>query len=414
LSQKPNILFLVESLGQGGAEKVATMLAQSIYESGRFNVFICSVYKPDFIFNNSVEIPIYSLEIKPANGLTGRILNYYRKISRLKTLKRNIGINLTISSLWPTDWINLLSGSDFKIAIIQINILNNIQNEKMIRFKWIVQYVYNKFDKIIVSTASLIPELIEFFKIREFQLTIIPNPIDVKLLEKNIESELPTQIAVLFKKYKILVVANRLHETKNTQCLIPILKGIEDRSRVKLLIIGEGKEEENLKHVILEEGLRYSKVSDANFDESADVYMMGFQKNIHNLISCSKVFLFPTRSEGAPLVLLEALYCGIPVLASDCPSGGVFEFMQGAGLYNRNQKRLTSERTTVGFLMPIPDSQQLISIRLWSKHLQELLNLDQSATRTIFSEGRRIAIGYDKAHIESIWLNTIYSVLGNK
>ena len=410
---KSRILVLVERLGQGGAEKMGLMLAEMLQRAGKFEVYICVTYRIDEFMFSANCVSISSLEIDESKRFWGRCLNYFRKINRLRMLKKELSIDLTISSLWPADWINVLTGKDRKIAIVQINILNNIQNVQMVRFRKLVRYIYNRFDRVVVGSASLIDELTGFFKIQNSQLISIPNSIDVGLIDQNIQVALPANVARLFKKYHVLVAANRLHETKNTKSLISILKNLTDRSNVKLLIIGEGDEEKNLYEAIREEGLNYSRIDGLDFDETADVYLLGFQMNIHNLIHQSKIFLFPSRAEGAPLALLEALCCSTPVLASDCPNGGVFEVMQGSGAYGRDQVRTVSEQTKAGFLMPIPDPSTPSSIESWSRQISYLLHSDKNETQAIGSGGRTIATAYDRESVKLKWLETIDLVLQN-
>ena len=407
-------MVLVERLGQGGAEKMALMLAQMLQSDGKFNVCICAIYRIDTSFFRADGLSVRSLEIDAHQGLWGRCLNYYRKISRLRKLKKELSIELTISSLWPADWVNVLAGRDRKIAIIQINILNNIQNLQMVQFSKLVRYIYSRFDRVVVGSASLIDELTGFFKIQKSQLIAIPNAINGGLIDQNIQNLLSVEVAQLFKKYHVLVAANRLHETKNTQSLILILKNLPDRSNVKLLIIGEGDEEKNLKKTIREEELNYSRIDSVEFDETADVYLLGFQRNIHNLIHKSKIFLFPTLAEGAPLALLEALYCGTPVLASDCPNGGVFEVMQGIGTYKKDQERTMPEQTKAGFLMPIPERSRPGSIESWSHQISYLLHTDRDKTQAIGLGGRSIASAYDQGSVRLKWLETIELVLQNR
>jgi len=411
---KSRILLLVERLGQGGAEKMTLMLAEMLQSAGKFDIYICAIYKIDAFLFNANGLSVSSLQIDEPRGLWGRCLNYFKKINRLRKLKKELSIDLTISSLWPADWVNFLTGKDCKIAIIQINILNNIQNVQMVQFRKLVRFIYNRFDRVVVGSASLIDELTGFFKIQQSQLIAIPNSIDISLIDQNIQIALPVDVARLFKKYKVLVAANRLHETKNTQSLISILKNLPDRSNVKLLIIGEGDEEKHLKVAIREEDLHYSRIDGSEFDETADVYLLRFQKNIHNLIHQSKIFLFPTRAEGAPLALLEALCCGTPVLASDCPNGGVFEVMQGSGAYDRYQERTISEQTKAGFLMPIPDRSTPKSIDSWSHQISYLLNMDRNLAQAIGAGGRKIATAYDRETVRLKWLETIDLVLQNK
>ena len=245
-------------------------------------------------------------------------------------------------------------------------------------------------------------------------MTFIPNSIDTGLLDGYIQAPILKKIEHLFNNNDILLAANRLHETKNTQSLISIYKNLSNRSKLKLLIIGEGAEENNLIKSICNAGLRYSKIDNLDHDDTVEVYLLSFQLNIHNLIHKSKFFLFPSRSEGTPLVLLEAMYCGIPVLASDCPNGGVFEVMQGFGTYDRCHARSKSEQTKAGFLMPIPYINKPDSILCWSNQLTYLLNLDSSELKAIGVGGRSIAADYDKESVRLKWLQTINIILQKK
>ena len=407
--RKKKVLVLVEHFGQGGAEKVAAMLADMLHESQRFDVYFYAVY--DSCFSQSVNgVTKGTLGISHKPGIVKRISGYYQKISRLKKLKKKLQIDLTISSLWPVDWINVLTGKEKKIAIIQINILNNEQNIKMVRFKKIVTAVYSKLDRVILGSANLTSEWTAFFKINRNRLSVIHNPIDINQINKNLLVELPATIRPLFSNNKVMVVANRLHPVKNTESLIPIVKKLPENKRIKLLIIGEGEEKIRLTKLINEEGLQYSEIEVSSFDENADIYFSKFQDNIHNILSKANVFIFPTKSEGLPLALLEAMYCGVPILVSDCPNGGVSEALDAKKSFDINHPRKEPEFTGGGYLMPIPFAEQDSSIQIWADKIEEVLNFDNSKLNSIQLKNRERAVQFDKEIIKRKWLSLIDDV----
>jgi glycosyltransferase involved in cell wall biosynthesis len=51
------------------------------------------------------------------------------------------------------------------------------------------------------------------------------------------------------------------------------------------------------------------------------VSMPGFVDNPYAYMSRAALYVLSSRWEGLPTVLIEALYCGVPIIATDCPSG---------------------------------------------------------------------------------------------
>ena len=85
---------------------------------------------------------------------------------------------------------------------------------------------------------------------------------------------------------------------------------------VRLLILGEGEDRPLLETLIARLGLE------------EDVQMPGFVANPYAYMAHAKLFVLSSRWEGLPTVLVEALFCGLPVVATDCPSGPS-EILQG-------------------------------------------------------------------------------------
>ncbi|RYY92197.1 MAG: glycosyltransferase, partial [Chitinophagaceae bacterium] len=377
-----NILVLVQEFGQGGAEKVAAMVAQMLQERGSDRVYF-------YALNRAETIPVLegvecgSLGIVPQGGIKGKLATYRARFGRLAKLKKEKRIDLTISQLWPVDWISALTGNERKIAVMQINILNNEQNRAMVKLRPLVTYIYRKFDKIVLGSANLVPELTGFFRLPEGNLQVIYNPIDTVLIDRNRAQPLPYRLEDVYAKHRMLVAAHRLAPIKNTEALFPILKGLPKDANLKLLLIGEGEEKERLLRDAAAAGLSTTQCENAHFDPDADIYLLNFQKNIHNLIGRSAAFVFPTKGEGLPLGLLEALYSGAPALVSDCANGGVFEVLQGKGAWTAGRRQ--PEEASGSLLMPVPSEDNPESIDSWQQQILAVVNADE-ATKARRSE----------------------------
>ena len=75
------------------------------------------------------------------------------------------------------------------------------------------------------------------------------------------------------------------------------------------MILGEGSERKELEQLI------------KDLDLAKDVLLPGFLPNPYAYMRRCSLFILSSKYEGLPTVLVEALYCGIPVISTDCPSG---------------------------------------------------------------------------------------------
>jgi glycosyltransferase involved in cell wall biosynthesis len=139
----------------------------------------------------------------------------------------------------------------------------------------------------------------------ERKIKVIPNGIDLDLIQSVDPSK---------KKCDVLFVGRLIRE-KNIDELIESLEGTE----FKLCIIGEGPEEERL--FSLARGLGLSK--QVEFLGSVE-----YEEVIARMKS-ARVFVLPSAREGFGIVLLEAMACGLPVIAVDAEKSAAAEIVNG-------------------------------------------------------------------------------------
>lgn len=142
------------------------------------------------------------------------------------------------------------------------------------------------------------------------EISVIYNGIDVSEFDPNFDKR--------DNAIKVVCVA-RLIERKGLKYLIKAIGELKDNN-IKLIIVGEGNQEEELKKFAVE-----LKVSDrvdfkgyVNHNQIADIY-----KN-------SDIFVLPSLNEGMSNALLEAMGTGLPVIVTD--TGGTHELIDGNGI----------------------------------------------------------------------------------
>jgi glycosyltransferase involved in cell wall biosynthesis len=107
----------------------------------------------------------------------------------------------------------------------------------------------------------------------------------------------------------VVLAAGRLTEGKDFATLLRAFAGLRRVRPARLLILGEGRERANLESLA------------AQLDIRADFELPGFVANPFRFMRRAAVFALSSRWEGFGNVLVEAMACGAPVVATDCPGG---------------------------------------------------------------------------------------------
>jgi glycosyltransferase involved in cell wall biosynthesis len=104
----------------------------------------------------------------------------------------------------------------------------------------------------------------------------------------------------------------RLSPEKGVDVLLRALNLIQDTTSCSLTIVGDGAEREQLEELARELNLK-------------QVEFVGFKNSVNDYLSQADALVMPSRREGLPLTLIEALCAGLPVVASRV--GGIPEFV---------------------------------------------------------------------------------------
>lgn len=107
------------------------------------------------------------------------------------------------------------------------------------------------------------------------------------------------------KNDKIIVFVGRLEKEKNVKLIIDSFAKVKEKTLdAKLLLIGNGRESEEIKSYVIETGIK-------------DVIFQGEVANevIPELLNCADLFAFASLYEGSPTVIKEALACNIPIVS---------------------------------------------------------------------------------------------------
>jgi glycosyltransferase involved in cell wall biosynthesis len=136
------------------------------------------------------------------------------------------------------------------------------------------------------------------------KIDVIPNSIDLKTIKKLAKENIEKKYRKIFK-HKVIINVGNLRIAKGHWHLIRAFKEVKTVfPNIKLVIIGSGSTRRLTSIVKL-----------LNLEE--DVFFLGWQRNPYKFLSRSDIFVFPSLWEGFGIALLEAMACGIPIVASD-------------------------------------------------------------------------------------------------
>lgn len=154
--------------------------------------------------------------------------------------------------------------------------------------------------RVIATDRTLIPEIRKFLKVDEERIALIPNAVRMDTPD-TAGTVVPVQGSPLF------LSVGRMEQNKGFHILIEALSAAKDLPQEwKLAIGGTGSQEERLKHLAVQKGLR-GKIAFLGALED---------KDLNSLYKRADLFLNPTLFEGSSIVTLEAMKAGLPIVAS--------------------------------------------------------------------------------------------------
>lgn len=306
-ARRKKILFLAPSMLGGGSEHFLTVLLQHIDRS-RFLPILGLVQKEGpFVAKLPQDIEVRDLQAKRTR------YSFWKIIKLIRETKPDI----VFSTLGHLNIAIMISKYAMPAGIKFVARESNIPsiNLKRSPFPHILPFLYRrlypKFEKIVCQSQDMFEDLVTYFGISPVKLVTINNPVDVQTIHSQIQQNggpvLPNGV------FNILA-AGKLMYQKGFDLLLQSVAIIK-RTHFHLTILGHGPEEDNLKSLALELGL------------TKEVTFEGFVDNPYVYMNEADLFVLSSRYEGFPNVVLEAMACGTPVVAFQCP-GGINEIIE--------------------------------------------------------------------------------------
>ena len=380
---KKNIAFFIYSLAGGGAERVVSILLNEL--SDIYNITLILMNK-----TISYDIPykkiniLYLEDSSPNEHGIKKLLKIPYLGLKYRNICKRYNIDLSFAFMNRPVYISMLAKLfklDIKFIISERSTPSEIykkNNFQSLINKFLIKNLYPLSDFIVTNSYGNYNDLICNFNIKKEKMKVIYNPIDLEKIYSSLKEEIN---GFTFDKFTFISVG-RLDSGKNHKMIIEAFSELNIQSN--LIIIGKGPLEKELRNLI------------KKLNQEDRVFILGFKDNPHKYISKSSCFVFSSKYEGFPNVLLESLACSIPIISTNCKSGPG-ELLNLDYSYKKYNNIKIGK---YGILIPVDDKKLL-------KESMQRIYLEKELRSNYINKSKDRIENFEKAKIVNDFINTI-------
>ncbi len=290
----------------GGSGVVATELGKELASKGheihfisyamphRLSNFIPNIYFHEVEMSNYplFEFQLYSL------ALTSKMVEVIR-YEKLDLIHVHYAIPHAISGYLAREIIRKTNGDLKIVTTLHGTDITLVGLEPS--FQPLVKFSIEESCGVTAVSRFLKEKTITNYNI-EKDITVINNFIDSKLYKPREDDIFRNKIAP--NKEKILIHTSNFRPVKRVQDVIQIFNKVNKEIPSKLILIGDGPDRSDCERLTRE------------LDLQKEVYFLGKQDGLPEILGASDLFIMPSQSESFGLAALEAMSCGLPIIST--------------------------------------------------------------------------------------------------
>lgn len=361
--QNKKLVFIVHNLGFGGAQKMLVYVAETCLTEYQ-TVYLLALSNQRTELKIDENIVVNKLHYTFYPSIVKKIVQKVKTIKEIhKYLLQEKPDAVCIFGLDTFLLARIaMVGMKIKIIVSERNAPTSYGKVWYCFSKWL----YRKSDAVVFQ----LEDVKKMYKLEiQRKSYVIPNP----YRESGIE-------CFKDKRREIIVsAAAKFDRRKGIDTLIKAFAEVHKEHRsYQLVIYGDGAL------------LKNYKVLASQLEISDCIFFPGMISNVAEKIKDATAFVLPSRNEGIPNVLMEAMGIGVPCIACDCIPGG---------------PRLLTNSGKRGLLVPVDDAIEMakaINRIIENPDLQKELSVKGQEVRRIFSDDK----------IKRMWLNVFKDTIG--
>ena len=291
MQENIRILFVIDNLQCGGAQKIISFLANGL-PNKNYKSAVCSYASSEIHFELGKNIEVFF-----GSGYEGK--TFFRHLKKIRFIKQTIivykpDIIIAFSAI-PT--ILSMFASKKHIPVVYCERMDPYQAKR----------IRDKLEYSIVKKASWFvfqtKEAMQYFGKKVIaKCSVIHNPVTATY---------KTQCALDGRKKSIVFVGRFENKQKRQDVMVEAFAKIHAKyPEWTLDFYGDGEDLQFIKDLVTQKQI------------SEYVFFKGVQKNIEDVIRDYGIYVLTSDYEGIPNTLIEAMCVGLPVIATDCSPGG--------------------------------------------------------------------------------------------
>lgn len=310
MKNKPIVLFLIDSLVVGGAEKSLLNILPLFQE---FTPIVCTVYR-----EGELAVDIRKSGIKVVNLNIQKKYGYSLASKKLLLLLNELRPLIIHSSLKNADFIARKAIKKYPIPIVNSIVSDSYSPHRIKHMSFFMRLkvrIVQFYDLLTARQVDCFFSNSESISISTQKDLLIPKEKIVVIhrgrtpfnTEKKIDKKFQFNGSIIdLNGKKVILNVSRLIDTKGHVDLIKAISIlVTDYPEIVLLIAGEGPFREKIEITI------------KKYQLENHVFLLGNRNDVPELFSYSDLFIFSSYYEGLPGALIEAMYSNTPIIATN-------------------------------------------------------------------------------------------------
>ncbi len=318
MPRRIRVLFVIGTMSGGGAERQVVEILRLIDRSRFEPLLYLATREGELLSSVPPDVPVFSFRDpstvtwrqKVARALKlSPILRYIHLAGVLRRERIDVVYDRTYRATLDAagaTWLRPTPRISCCVADPQAELELHARGRS--EFVWrMARSAYRRANRVVANSEGLRQRVIEYFQLSPERVVTCRNLIDLDRLDHLAAEAAPA----VSKEPFLIIAAGRLHVLKGYIYLMEAVDELVHRRgrQLRLVVLGSGELDAELREFVRSHQLE------------AQVTFVGFVANPLPWFRRADLFVLPSLYEGLPNSLLEAVACGTPALAADCPSG---------------------------------------------------------------------------------------------